>query len=318
MTASKFFSDGPNLHPTYAFYLNERNTFVRDRIEGMWVRYESLCPDPHFLAEARTNFIERTWEMYLACVLMDHGFPLIPTSSTGPDICIDSTPRIWVEATAVNSGQGIDRVPDRDARRFTEAERGYSDAEISVSWHGRPPSEESIILRCTSALDSKSRAHDRYLAQGIVGKDDSYVVALSLAGIQDAFYLCDYENVPVILQALFGIGEERIVPAGLDGGKAKLIRGRRPVVEKVNHAEVPAIGFSSPANPRISGVFGTCMDVVNSHEGREIMFVNNPNARVPVATRTFNFGMEFVAVNGEINRQDHRTPLTFEDFASSR
>ena len=275
----------------------------------MWARYEPYCPDRHFLTEARTHFLDRTWEMRLACVLLDNGFTLLRTSSTGPDICIDGSPRIWIEATAASGGRGTDRVADRAARAFTEAERGYSDEELpGIDWHGRPPSEESVILRCTEALDRKSKAYEKYRSEGIIREDEAYIIALSLAGIEDAFYLFDYDGVPVVLQALFGIGAEHLVLPGLGGGNARLTRPPRPMVRKSVGAEIAVHAFASTTHLGISGFLGTCTDIVNAplESGREIMFVNNPNARAPIEAGTFRFGMEFIASNGEIRRQDHR------------
>jgi hypothetical protein len=282
----------------------------------MWAKYEPYCPDANFLAEARSHFVERMWEMRLACVFLERGFPLLVRSeAAGPDLCIDATPRIWVEATAVSAGNGPDRIPDRAARAFTVAERGYTDEELpDASWHGRPPSEESVILRCTQALDEKRRKYERYLRAGIVTPGEPYVVAMSLAGIEDAFYLCQYDDIPVFLKALFGIGSDHILLSERDGEKAKLHQPPRPAVKKATGAEVAAHAFASSTHQEISGVFGSCTDIVNApvDPGREIMFVNNPRAHSPIASGTFPFGMEFVASErgpkGTIERRDHRKP----------
>src|SRR5437899_3715032 len=70
-------------------------TMVRDRpifahnkelIERMWQEFAPLCPDRHFLEDAKTHFHTRTWEMYLAHVLRGDGFALERPSSAAPDI----------------------------------------------------------------------------------------------------------------------------------------------------------------------------------------------------------------------------------------
>jgi hypothetical protein len=309
----KFFSEGRAAHPIYEYCLREpMYAGVRDRIETLWVRYEPICPDLDFVERARTEFVELTWQMYLACVLMDHSLPLRRPGTFGPDIWIDMLPRIWVEAVAVGAGDAADRVPDREARAFTEAERGYTNEEISGIWHGRPPSEETVILRITSALDAKYRAYERYLSKGIVKEDEPYVVALNLAGIEDSFFLCNLdEGAPVVVQALFGIGAEHLSLAGPAGGRAELRRGKRPVVTKSTGAEISARAFASLTHRGISGVLATCTDIVNVplESGREIMYVNNPSARAPLVSGIFPFGMEFHASDGEIERRDHRPDL---------
>jgi hypothetical protein len=326
-TGQKFFSPGPASDPMYQFCLNEpQYAPVRDRIEEMWAKYEPYCPDKNFLTEARSRFVERTWEMRLGCVLLERGLPLVRGGSTGPDLCIDVAPRIWVEAMAVSSGVGADRVPDRAARAFTAAQRGYTDEELpGIDWHGRPPSEESVILRCTQALEEKRRKYDRYFRAGIVKPGERYIVAMSLAGIDQSFFLCDFDGIPIFLKALFGIGADCILLSRTDGEKDRLYRPSRHIVAKASGAEVTAHAFASSSHPEISGVFGTCADIVNAslQPGDEIMFVNNPRARTPIAPGTFDFGMEFIASEGvsgrtgTIDRRDHRRPYDFGEAADT-
>jgi hypothetical protein len=302
----------------YACCLNEPEYApVREKIEKMWTRYAPYCPDEHFLDQARRAFHERTWEMRLACILLDHGFPLIPSESKGPDLCIDGSPRIWVEAIAMGSGDGTDRVPDRASRAFTEEERGYRDDELpDIPFHGEPPSEESLILRCTEALDKKAKAYATYRRDGIVKPGEPCIVAISLTKIDDAFYRCRFEDIPVFLQALFSIGAEHIRLSSDPSAGDKFFRPHRPHVTKATGAKIPTSAFASASHLEISGIFGSCTDIVNvpPEPGREIMFVNNPHAESPVQAGTFKFGVEFVASEnagdpkGTIERRDHRTP----------
>src|SRR5438477_10957110 len=94
-TVRKFFTPGPAPDATYAFCLNEPEyAYVRETIETMWAKYEPYCPDANFLTEARSHFVERTWEMRLACVFLERGFPLLVRSGiAGPDLCIDAALR---------------------------------------------------------------------------------------------------------------------------------------------------------------------------------------------------------------------------------
>lgn len=112
----------------------------------MWRRYEPYCPDAHFLSDARSHFVARTWEMYIACTLLDAGFKLDRPPETGPDIAtwVDGR-RLWIEAVAPASGAGADAVPGRDGR-------GSKQGNV---WLGHMPSEDSLILRCASVLVTK-------------------------------------------------------------------------------------------------------------------------------------------------------------------
>jgi hypothetical protein len=79
MTVSRpppFFSSGPAAALYTAHLEHGTKTGVRQRIEDLWARYYPYCPDPHFLSDAREHFVQRTWEMYLACALLDAGFGL--------------------------------------------------------------------------------------------------------------------------------------------------------------------------------------------------------------------------------------------------
>ena len=44
-------------------------------VEQLWGRFYPLA-DPHFREDARTHFLQRFWEMYLAVALLEHGFDL--------------------------------------------------------------------------------------------------------------------------------------------------------------------------------------------------------------------------------------------------
>src|SRR5690242_5810593 len=81
-----FFSSGAAGELYTAHLEHGTKTGVRQRIEELWARYSPYCPDTHFLSDARVHFVQRTWEMYLACALMDAGFGLERPPPKGPDI----------------------------------------------------------------------------------------------------------------------------------------------------------------------------------------------------------------------------------------
>ena len=41
--------------------------------------------DPHFREDARHQFLQRFWEMYLACALLERGFNLERVGHEGPE-----------------------------------------------------------------------------------------------------------------------------------------------------------------------------------------------------------------------------------------
>ena len=101
---------------------DETKRDVRARVECMWRTYRQYCPDEHFLMDARTHFVAHTWEMYLATALLKGGVRLRKPPRKGPDILIDVAPRrIWIEAIAMEPGDGDDAVPGRDRRGSADA-----------------------------------------------------------------------------------------------------------------------------------------------------------------------------------------------------
>jgi len=238
--------------------------------------------------------------MYLACVFLDHGLALRRGKPEGPDICIDSTPRMWVEAIAVDGGQGDDRVLNNEERRITDY---VSDPNV---WHGRPPSEESLIKRSTHALEKKRKQYEKYRAKGEedgVKETDVYIVAISFARIEDAVRLFNYDEIPIVIKAFFGIGPDMLSVSR--DGRSKVFNPPRSYVTKRSGEEVETTAFATRgAYDIISGVFATYADLANSPDsGEKIMFINNPNARNPVPAGTFRFGTEFIASDVNIVRK---------------
>jgi hypothetical protein len=294
----KFFTSGDADDPVYLKWRDHAG-YDRERVERLWTRYKPYCPDRNFLTEARKHFIQRTWEMHLACVLMDHGAALRRAAPTGPDIRIDSDPPIWIEAIAVTAGEKIDRVRSREERRYKES------PAHPMAWAGYLPSENGMILRFTSALSEKRRKFAGYRQLGIVGENDVCIVAISFAAIDDAFYLIDYPPIPIFIKALFEIGPDMLLLAKEDDTPPKWFQPPRPRITKNSGSPVDANAFVAGTAEEISGVFATASDLEKSPDsGEKIMFVNNPTARNPVSAGTFRFGLEFIAADEKVDRRD--------------
>lgn len=301
---SKFFEAGEASDPAYVMWRDE--TFYascRERVERLWSTYEPVCPDHHFRIEAKTHFLQRTWEMHLACILMDHGAVLQKPPPAGPDICIGSDPLIWVEAVAVGPGEGVDRVLSQEERQY---EDGPDDPN---AWAGDLPSEESLILRCTNALETKRAAFRRYRDTGVVAERDICIVAISFAAIDDAFYSFNYAEVPIVIKALFAIGPDMLSFPREGDAPPNWVHPHRPRTTKNSGAPVRANVFSGGHANDISGVFATAWDLANSSDsGEKLMFVNNPTARNLIPSGTFRFGSEFIAGAEGITRR-HWSPF---------
>ena len=292
---TKFFTQGPAPDPLYAACRDTKwNPRYPHLVEELWAKFAPFCPDAHFLEDARSHFLERTWEMYLACVLLEHGQQLVRPPAKGPDICIvGGDNRVWVEAVAVKPGDGADRVLPREARgRFRETRSGVT------GWGGVPPTDDSLILRYMSALDAKRQKFVGYMSDGIVKAGEPCIVAVSVAQIEDAEAMCETRfGVPVAVRALFGIGPMYLrVPIGSD---EEATTGHHPQTEVVKKSgtRIPTNKFGSDACAEVSGVFCTCAGIVSTpkNRGAEIVFVNNPFATAQIGAGTFKFGTEYTA-----------------------
>jgi hypothetical protein len=149
---------------------------------------------------------------------------------------------------------------------------------------------------------------------------DICIVAISFAAIDDAFYFFNYDEIPIVIKALFGIGRDMLSFAREGDAPPKWFHPQRPRTTKNSGAQVGANAFAAGHADDISGVFATAWDLANSPDsGEKIMFVNNPRARNVIPPGTFRFGSEFIARDRNITRQHWSpfNPLTGSSWRSS-
>jgi hypothetical protein len=302
---SSFFVPGSASDPIYlALRDGEGNEEDRSLLDQMWGEFQPFCPDSHFLTDARAHCIQRAWEMYLACVLLRSGFGLAKPPAKAPDIRVETPLSLWIEAQAPGPGDGADAVPPRGRRGRTQDLPSGGRA-----FHGPRPSEDSLILRCTSALKGKTEAWRSYLADGIVSADDAFVVAINLAAIEDSH---DRPDLPLIVKALYGFGPSHLrVP--IDSPEAPALEhARRLQISKKGGANVDVAPFAAGSLPEVAGVLYANTMVwqlqPGGQLGRAVTFVHNATARVRLPEGFFPFGREWVARDGELIPIDHRVP----------
>src|SRR5262249_38661152 len=144
---------------------------------------------------------ERFWEMYLALRLLDARRKLhtraeltAAVRDRGPDICIKKcNRRIWIEATAPGRGDAanLDRIPD--------------DVDVSAA-QGRDEERRQVELRITSAIYTKMKKFQEYRDAGIIGDNDSCIVAIS--GAKFALAAVG-ELLPHAASAVYPFGDEQ-------------------------------------------------------------------------------------------------------------
>lgn len=241
--------DSPNLVKAKAF------------VEFLWQIY---CPlaDDNFRTDARNHFLQRFWEMYLACTLMERGFKLHPPAekSKGPEFYfIHDGRKVWVAAVAPGPGIGTDMVPPIvRGECFT----------VPI---------EKIILRFTSALRDKYLKINNDIGKGIIGREDSIVLALNSRGIPHGPFGAD---LPHFLKAFLPIGNLTLELNPRTRQITDSYHTERPAITKKSGAEVPTKAFLDSAFSHFAGVFHSTVDWVNRppNLGEDFDFLHNPSA----------------------------------------
>ena len=271
---------------------------VRERVEEWWDRYEPYCGDTHFLSDARWNFIQRTWEIYLGALLLQHGFTLERPPPNGPDIKIVTREGpVWVEAVAPTSGTKGDK-----------AERRYiSKTPTAGGFSGRYSlNKDKAVLRYTSALRDKCIQHEAFQARGVVKAGDRFVVAICGAAIEDADIV---QGFPDIVRAVYPVGVIVMNVPIESGAEPWTSVTSRQEVKKASGAPVPTTAFRDPAFAGVSAVMFNPHGPWNIYdlEGREFITVHNSVARNPIERGLFGFGREYwVDQNGKLGEHQAR------------
>ena len=102
MTSSdSFFLPGPAPDLGYSNTRDHpRGSDSRAFCDALWRRYSPLA-DPHFREDARSQFLQRFWEMYLAVALLERGLSVKRHGKEGPEFFVPlGTRRVWIEAVA--------------------------------------------------------------------------------------------------------------------------------------------------------------------------------------------------------------------------
>lgn len=213
--------------------------------------------DRNFLTEIKTNFHQRSWEMYLTCKLIDKGFK-ISSANSGPDIKIDYNGKnIWIECVAPKKGIGENSVPEIKYGQLCDFP------------------EKEILFRLKQSLEDKFITYQRYLDQHIVDKKDIFIIAINSGGLEHV----DGE-IPLINKCLFSLGYLTININPIQKTKSTPYFSRRENILKNNGSLVPMNFFEDKAHEGISGVIYTASAVLNEPN---YILINNPKSKNPIS-----------------------------------
>lgn len=264
--------DNPGLDEYYiasACIKDRRVKFIK-----LWESFKELA-DRHFLSQIKIDFHERSWEMYLGCLLKKI-FTNVSSGNSGPDFIINKggANEIYIEAVACKHGDSIDKVPELIPATNID--------DISV--HDVP--EDAMLLRLVSSISYKAKKYKSF----IQSKNKPYIIAVNKGALRHP----DPE-IPLVLKCLFGFGHQffkridgQLVYAGWDS---------REAINKNNGESISMKFFEDKNNNFVSGVIYSSENILNTPDdiGADCVLVHNPNAKNPLSINEFSLLQQRVA-----------------------
>ncbi len=255
---------------------------LKSDMENLWGIYHPYA-DSDFPKQLAQDFDARFWEMYLTCTLVHNSFKVAPKqkrAKEGPDIKIDHVlTTIWVEAVTPTSGDpsSPDSVPNMRMNVAQEV-----------------PDRQITLRYCSVIKDKYFDKYCKYIADGIIGKDDCYIIALN--GCRIPHRCVDYEP-PRIVRSVLPFGWPVVT---IDTTSHKVVQRShqyRVSLSKESGSEVDTNIFVRPEYKHISAVMFSNVDVANptSVMGEDFIIVRNPLAPKQLPDQFPKVGREYKA-----------------------
>ena len=278
----EIFENNSEYHPAYLNISCATNKeTIKQRLETFWAQYQEYA-DENFLKEIRKHFFhQRAWEMYLSCVFLEKEICLLPRKERlkrggGPDIQIRRGIRdIWVEAVTPSSGEGKDAVP-------------------KVRYNGVFDfPENQILLRITNSFEEKLNAYKKWIRNGVIKKNDNYILAINLGGIGHPIF---DPGIPLILKPLFGVENLRIPIKNRIKGSP--FWGKREKIYKKSGSGIEVDWFEEKEFSVVSGVISSNYNILDSpiqkgEMGNNLIISYNHNAVSSLAEDLLKFGSHY-------------------------
>ncbi|MDO8618338.1 MAG: hypothetical protein Q7R49_00150 [Candidatus Daviesbacteria bacterium] len=258
----------------------------RDWLESIWKQYKPYA-DANFPNEFKKQFSQRAWELHLGSTLLNRGNQLGNHSNIGPDFKIQNEDKnIWIEAIAVEKGDGQDKVPDIEYGKVIDVP------------------EKEMLLRLTSGLQEKYRKYLSYLDNNTIGQNDPFVIAIDRSPLEHTD-----PQIPLILKCLFAIGHQ-VLFLKRENSQPKTegsTWSAREKVNKISGSEVEMLMFRDSSFEGISVVIYCTQNILNSsrepnHMGNNFVIVHNPFAKNPLADNFFKFGDTWKQEDGQLKK----------------
>ena len=240
----------------------------REKFNNLWSQFKFLA-DKHFLSQIKKEFHERTWEMYVGCVLKKNCTD-VSSEDIGPDFILNKakTDEIFVEAVACKKGNSADAVPNMIVAEKLE--------DITV--HDVPHDE--MLLRLSSSISYKASKYKDF----IKAKNKPYIIAVNKGALEHPD-----PQIPLVLKCLFGLGYEHFKKIN----EQLVYNGwtRREFIEKSNGEKISMTFFEKDENDFVSAVIYSPDNILSSPQniGSDCVLIHNPKAKFPIDIKTFSF-----------------------------
>lgn len=247
--------------------------------EALWEQFHPYA-DSNFVDSFAAAVLERYWEMYVGCVLLGLGLQLVPMSdrkSQGPDILINLDGKsLWIECICPKPGEGPDQLHQPKSSGWVPTDK--------------------ILLRLSSALDTKRKVFDRYLKHGWILESDYTFIAI---GGEQLGWRVD-SDPSYAVRSTYGIGDETVTFSREEPDNVKRGHSRRPAIDKSNGVGISMTPFQDETFENISGAIFDMAGLWNPRPklGETFKTVHNSNARNKLDADVFTCGTEYV-VKGE-------------------
>lgn len=263
---------------------------MKTNLERLWTYHEPAA-DEAFRTEFARQPDTRFWEMYLGAHLVRGRKRLLLRKDIsdcldgdkGPDFGIRKGNRvIWIEAIAPSKGDqtNVDRVPGL-------LPKGTSERIL------RAAPRRQIELRITSALYTKALKFRRYRENGIIGENDSCIVAIS--GAQFSL-LAGTLGLPYVVSAVYPFGDEQFT---IDRHTLKVISRQFTFSESISRSAKPddpigRMAFHSDLYQDISGIIWSSSSIGNFSPTRhDLVYVHNQHAERPIPRAWLRWRKEY-------------------------
>lgn len=231
--------------------------------DKLWENFHPYA-DSNFLEQAKTDFHQRSWEMYVGNVLLEKEIK-IESKDEGPDFVTGE--QIYIECAAPTRGDSSSPDSVSEPRVAKKPEEVVAQ-DVPV---------DKMILRITQAISDKAKQYKGWKNKNWFNPTAPFVIAVNTGG----FGHRDDDSMPHMLKALFGVHYLRINTATWEEDYSCRID---VIKENNSHGRVSVDYFLKKDFSFISGVLFSRNLVIDSPEsiGGDCFFVNNPFADNPV------------------------------------